>query len=650
MKSVKRTAAKALLVLCACALIIFLLLPFLETAAPADAKNGKKATPQIFTSNPLTTLVNRIAALFGNQRAKERLAYAKTLTDQQANEQFGTVQDEVAYSAKNAGPDNYLGTEAAGQRYNYGEAAMQNEEGDWVLVRQTLPSGASKGMHEVNATDDAYDRYVRQERTAKFTPTRARYKREVPDSKLAKFFRPIKEFFGFSDEAAKPVSGGLNVIDGEGTVIASSSGLGGGSRSGGSNFAGGMALDAGSASGASTDFSGSNSDTPTLADLIDPQSSAEAALEALERDAKGELSREELSKLRRQGREIIRENFNQAREKLIGQLAQDAEGQEPENLFPRTITCSGKSLSSLYSRSDICSIPQTPQAVEQQQKRVEEQNKKALEQLAQTAGKSVQEMPKIRMLVILGKTKDLLPPATDKTELSPLVQEFYDFMLEQKGCKKGDCYWVANEIQSSDKDLRHSVIASGANFLGDPLKEYPAMFKKFSDKKYDDLQNDNSEEASEFLTSLPRVLSENAPQYIPYTKDELDQLNERNSREGLKKRPQDSFLTYIPTAANTEEIIAAFPHPGFVLYDKEGNTLDKANNIDVAQRGDLIRESIADRIKVAKQMGNNIREELSRMGLESVMQKRSANIQQETQKLKEDFSKSNQLGNARRGQ
>lgn len=649
MKSIKRTAAKAFLVLCACALIIFLLLPFLETTAPADAKNGKKATPQIFTSNPLTTLVNRIAALFGSERAKERLAYAKRLTDGQAAAQFGAVQDEAAYSAKNAGPDNYLGTDAAGQRYNYGDAAMQNEDGDWVLVRQTLPSGASKGMHEVNATDDAYDRYIRQERTAKFTPSRARYKREVPDSKLAKFFRPIKEFFGFSDETAKPVSGGLNVIEGEGTVIASSSGLGGGSRRGGSNFAGGMALDAGSASGASTDLSGSNSDTPSLADLIDPESSAEAALEALERDAKGELSREELSKLRRQGREIIRENINQAREKLIGQLAQDAEGQEPENLLPYTLTC--EKASSLYSRSgEVCSPTKTPPAKKQEEKITAEQHQKSIEQLAQIAGRSVSDMPEIRMLVVLGKTKDVLPPDPDEQQrVSPIIQEFYDFMLEQKGCKNNTCYWIANEVQA-DTDLRNSVIASGSEFLADPLNVYQDLSAKFKKKKSDELKHDLSDEATKLDMALSKKMSDIAPLYIPYTKEELDQLNQRNSREGFKKRPKDTFLTYIPTAANTEEVISDFPHPGFVLYDKDGGILDRDNPIDIAQRGEAIRQTIEDRIKVAKQMGNNIKEELSRMGLESVMQKRSDNIQQETQKLKDEFSKSNQLGNARRGQ
>ena len=50
-------------------LVLFLLLPFLETTAPntaTDAAQAKKASPQIFTSNPLTDLVNRIARFFGN--------------------------------------------------------------------------------------------------------------------------------------------------------------------------------------------------------------------------------------------------------------------------------------------------------------------------------------------------------------------------------------------------------------------------------------------------------------------------------------------------------------------------------------------------------------------------------------------------------
>ncbi|MBR2392460.1 MAG: hypothetical protein IKA93_02675, partial [Elusimicrobiaceae bacterium] len=68
--------------------IIFMILPFLETApAPSSAPTVQaRPRPQIFTSNPLTTLVNRIVKAIQSQwnrnRHDQQLAMA-----QQAKEQ-----------------------------------------------------------------------------------------------------------------------------------------------------------------------------------------------------------------------------------------------------------------------------------------------------------------------------------------------------------------------------------------------------------------------------------------------------------------------------------------------------------------------------------------------------------------------------------
>lgn len=129
----KKTAGKIILIVCCAAVIAFLLLPFLETTAPdKTAGAGKKATPQIFTSNPLTDLVNRIARFFGASRGAQQPP--QTLTARQAAEQFGSPEGGETYAdARAAG--NYISTEEtpdAGRRYNYGDASLQNEEGDWV--------------------------------------------------------------------------------------------------------------------------------------------------------------------------------------------------------------------------------------------------------------------------------------------------------------------------------------------------------------------------------------------------------------------------------------------------------------------------------------------------------------------------------------
>ena len=70
----KKRIGKIVLISLVSIVLLFLLLPFMapDTEAP---QSTKKANPQIFTSNPLTALVNRIAAVFqGKQKRLERKA------------------------------------------------------------------------------------------------------------------------------------------------------------------------------------------------------------------------------------------------------------------------------------------------------------------------------------------------------------------------------------------------------------------------------------------------------------------------------------------------------------------------------------------------------------------------------------------------
>ena len=94
-----KKAVKITLTVGICAVCLFLLLPFLETQAPSkpDPAAEKKAEPQIFTSNPLTEIVGRIARFFGaRDKAKSvRNAQGHVLTDEQAAEIFGEPQHDT---------------------------------------------------------------------------------------------------------------------------------------------------------------------------------------------------------------------------------------------------------------------------------------------------------------------------------------------------------------------------------------------------------------------------------------------------------------------------------------------------------------------------------------------------------------------------
>lgn len=129
--------------------IIFVLLPFLETTPPPSAVPAAQARPrpQIFTSNPLTTLVKRIVnALqteWDKKREKRRLAVAR-------------MQEK-----RKLAPTNYRAAllktlpsqeEAPGEPI---ELPQGEDDGNWLIAPQISPEDtAAKGMHEVSITDE----------------------------------------------------------------------------------------------------------------------------------------------------------------------------------------------------------------------------------------------------------------------------------------------------------------------------------------------------------------------------------------------------------------------------------------------------------------------------------------------------------------
>ena len=129
--------------------IIFVLLPFLETTPPSSAATAVQARPrpQIFTSNPLTTLVKRIVnALqteWDKKREKRRLAVARM----QGKRQLAPTDYRAALV--HSLPQD--GTPAE-------EIALPETEeydGNWLISPQISPKdAAAKGMHEVSITDE----------------------------------------------------------------------------------------------------------------------------------------------------------------------------------------------------------------------------------------------------------------------------------------------------------------------------------------------------------------------------------------------------------------------------------------------------------------------------------------------------------------
>ncbi len=129
--------------------IIFVLLPFLETTPPPSAVPAAQARPrpQIFTSNPLTTLVKRIVnALqteWDKKREKRRLAVARM----QGKRKLAPTNYRAALLKTLPSQEDAPGEPI--------ELPQGEDDGNWLIAPQISPEDMGvKGMHEVNTDEE----------------------------------------------------------------------------------------------------------------------------------------------------------------------------------------------------------------------------------------------------------------------------------------------------------------------------------------------------------------------------------------------------------------------------------------------------------------------------------------------------------------
>ena len=190
----KKTLIKIGFVVLCIGIIIFLLLPFLETTAPktSDLKTGQA---QVVTENPLNVISKRLASLFRKEKNKKTLpgqanTHADPSTAQNYVPNYIASNPQAAANSAAAGESSSKALDMSPKDYpfDYENAAFQTDDGEWVLVQQTAPQHSAPGMHEVNVHDNPYDRYVRQERAKNFGP-------QAPKQETASSAASHKEIF-----------------------------------------------------------------------------------------------------------------------------------------------------------------------------------------------------------------------------------------------------------------------------------------------------------------------------------------------------------------------------------------------------------------------------------------------------------------------
>lgn len=649
----KNTGKFVVIMLCF-AIIFFLLLPFLEDPAAVAAAQSKKATPQIFTSNPLTELARKIYSLFGPRyrkaggmaAAQGRYANAYAQNDWPAGytEEFLTA--DTRYSAAHAEEETANGSNGSStvyfpEAYDFGEAGFVNEAGEWVLIRQTAPEAAQRGMHDINSSDTAYDRFVRLERSAKYAVPNANTAEQIPSSKWARLFKPINKLLGLG-ETEIPAA----VSSPAGLRLASADGMdNGGPRRPTERFARRPGLDMPQGSGASSAAAQAPAapDGWSLLDILNPARSFERLHDMVNDWYSPQEPAQQLSPTDKERREaalqLIRQQQVQTRQQTLAQISQDAQGQQAASLAETFSSCRyGSSVSYQGNTAPVSSFLAGIESFEGegdhcnpitdgQIKDVTEQGKKSIEQLTEVLGFTP---PPLNVVIVMGKEQpkfEITPEEYKNKFEEALVKEYYNYLSDS--CPDGNCYWVA-----ATHEAQYLAMAMGGEIYPDPLGVGSHHLAAFKEKKLQQAREEGMDEKA--IQQLDSLLSGGiTPAYVAYNAQQWRALQAPPRAQGAEQVKPHLILT--PTAANANTFAADTRIPATIFYDTTGQVLNGNSTATPAQQGAIIADQVVQRTKKIKEDMNRLEQELARMRLDGVLGDRMQQAQQELEQKKKEW-------------
>ncbi len=541
---------------------LFLLLPFLETTRPAEPSQ-LKAQPQVATDNPLTAIARRLRALFGGkERTARRLSGNHPAVPRPADELLA-----VAAPNRDAWPQESLSAEGQPNRVvsqptgplDFGDAAIQTDAGEWVLIRQTAPQSGQPGMHEVNVHDNPYDRYVKQERAQRALASQP--KLEIPDSKWARLVRPIKQFFGI--DTPTPVAPSTVAVHRPQDPHANSLASAKDKKTTGARYPsmGPVRLpwpDISPKEWAlmTPEQRQREQERRSVAQFTSLLSGEHAAQEAAEIAADSKYPNPKNDKEKQQKEEYKQQLFEQNKEKIkngiLQVMQQNAADKEPVDELSFMLGCTNASLPATVCHLDQVSTP-TP-APEDQIAQEQIKNSQAFFE------KTGYELPKNLPLTIV------LSPTTPET-ISQMTQipnqsakqaaEIYEFLYEKQQCNSNTCYWVANSKQK-DPQLTNAVTMTNAQLKPDPQNTYPGYQQAFIEYKLSQLPPQATpEQQARVRQAAQKQFEENAVHFVPYTPKQLKDVQAQTlaaanpaNKEG---KAQDLTIFYITDPAQASQ-------------------------------------------------------------------------------------------------
>ena len=636
-KQKAKFAGKIIIIVLSMAILFFLLLPFLENPAASEASKGKKASPQIFTSNPLSDLVQKVYALFKrdnppapvySEEIGEEMFASLTPEEQQRFAHQRAEEEQTAQSTNFEYSDEAAAVEA------YGDAGIINEEGEWILVRQTAPESATPGMHEVSTRDNAYERHLRQERAERYigkAGAAAAAAPAIPDSKWARLWKPIKSFFTGTDDKADAPSSSANTAQEKAPLLASSSALGKDTHKQGSTYQKGKSADM----SASEWELGSGADTNPIYNLLSPKSTLKDIADSYIKTAQKSLNGQQLKNYEQKVNAYIQEHQQTAEQeetdKNWEKLMQVAQGQSSENLVEKTIHsgCAGEgepaAPQSLYSTQQVGEASSCSSFDYKNAKEVGANNMRILkEKLSPQAQQAFEKQP-LSMIVLLGKTEenpyekafqekeknlaDILEwneagdgflTEEEKQQKLQRDKEIVAFVMQQQGCAQDSCYWVSGTLNDNQNvETKATVLNAGFEYMGDPLNIAQKTIAQYA-------QQNNLSLSDEQINALVNEYFK----YVPYNAQNMQELNQRNQAESNEK-----FLYFVPHAIDAVNMQEVLPNPSHIVYDNsqyaaepQKEILDYSSHEDDGERGMRLLLQTVERMSEVHQLKHETNE------------------------------------------
>ena len=612
---------KTIVLLLIGAILFFLILPFLDGSATLQSSRNSsaKATPQIFTSNPLRNLAEKIMAAFSRKKPRQQAVLAAVSPAQETaeEERFATLPDEASQPpAGTVVPDE----EEAEQTSPY--AAFVDENGEWILVNQTDPDSSNRGMHDIKFSDSAYDRLIRMERAAKYTrPAEPAPTAQRPESAWQRFWNPVKKFFGLNGDqpemlAAAPIGGQSTASHTSGRA----------------------------SSGASKSFSTSRY-TP-FANRTGPLDADDVLAALLDHDTRLEETARQLKKSAhellpaKQAKEAaarIDQRKKVLKEKIDKQMLafitgkKDGEG----STVDQTVTCRTGISVSLYKTASDCPSYNPTKHSAQQDAQIEKLSRENFELFRKNLSKQIDapitmdKRPIVALVHGVTSPEDFAKQSANEEqntdeedeedeqtkkaeENKRLRQQFIDYIAKENGCDKEKCVWLSLEEKAQiDMAAYYTQKAAGLNPVGVPFSKLSASFVAFDDK----------ERIQKGLESISQEQADAIrPHAYPVTKSQFAEMRKKWGRHPVLATTGDVQGTMLTDFLEKREY-------GNILQGS-ADLFSQTNSADFAQKGAQLRESLEKRNKEISQIIDSSIKDLTQSTMTDVTKKGLQNKQQ----------------------